>query len=377
MLNKNIIKKSLGLLSFSLVLSSSLTTNLSAANVKLESNHNYLVTETRPNKIVLADLETNKVINECKTDESFSPGGIVLSPDYKVAYILGGYGEEIAGYEIETCKKVFHTSLTQGNIRAKSLFGLAVNEDGTKVYAIYNRTEMLNDRYKVLAPHFSVYNVADGLDAKPVKSFEMPRQTTVVSTGKDGSVYVVGTDLYKINPNTGDIKVAKKIVKWGKEGYSDLDSAANYMIGQQIGDFTALYATVKYNDPKNPSEEDGTWYWGITSVDLNTGEIIQQEISEYETLMFTAIRSPKDSNILYGVLNDLTKFDLKEQKVLKRVVTDHTYYSVVPSMDGDKLYLGSCLDDIAVYDAQTLEKIGKIQLSGDMGSAALQVFKTK
>ncbi|MBD3829826.1 MAG: quinohemoprotein amine dehydrogenase subunit beta [Arcobacter sp.] len=377
MLNKEIIKKSLGLLSFSLVLSSSLTTNLSAANVKLESNHNYLVTETRPNNIVLADLETNKVINECKTDESFSPGGIVLSPDYKVAYILGGYGEEIAGYEIETCKKVFHTSLTQGNIRAKSLFGLAVNEDGTKVYAIYNRTEMLNDRYKVLPPHFSVYNVADGLNAKPIKSFEMPRQTTVVSTAKDGKVYVVGSDLYEVNPSNGDIKVAKKIVKWGKEGYSDLDSAANYIIGQQTGDLTALYATIKYDDPKNPSEDAGTWYWGITSVNLNTGEIIQQNISEYETLMFTAIRSPKDSNILYGVLNDLTKFDLKEQKVLKRVVTDHTYYSVVPSMDGDKLYLGSCLDDIAVYDAQTLEKIGKIQLSGDMGSAALQVFKTK
>lgn len=377
MLNKEIIKKSLGLLSFSLVLSSSLTTNLSAANVKLESNHNYLVTETRPNNIVLADLETNKVINECKTDETFSPGGIVLSPDYKIAYILGGYGEEIAGYEIETCKKVFHTSLTQGNIRAKSLFGLAVNEDGTKVYAIYNRTEMLNDRYKVLPPHFSVYNVADGLNAKPIKSFEMPRQTTVVSTAKDGKVYVVGSDLYEVNPSNGDIKVAKKIVKWGKEGYSDLDSAANYIIGQQTGDLTALYATIKYDDPKNPSEDAGTWYWGITSVNLNTGEIIQQNISEYETLMFTAIRSPKDSNILYGVLNDLTKFDLKEQKVLKRVVTDHTYYSVVPSMDGDKLYLGSCLDDIAVYDAQTLEKIGKIQLSGDMGSAALQVFKTK
>lgn len=377
MLKKEIIKKGLGLLSLSVILSSGFSTNLNAANVKLESNHNYLVTETRPNNIVLADLETNKVINECKTDETFSPGGIVLSPDYKVAYILGGYGEEIAGYEIETCKKVFHTSLTQENIRAKSLFGLSVNEDGTKVYAIYNRTEMLNDRYKVLPPHFSVYNVADGLDAKPVKSFEMPRQTTVVSTGKDGKVYVVGTDLYEVNPNTGDIKVAKKIVKWGKEGYSDLDSAANYIIGQQTGDLTALYATIKYDDPKNPSEDAGTWYWGITSVDLNTGEIIQQNISEYETLMFTAIRSPKDSNILYGVLNDLTKFDLKEQKVLKRVVTDHTYYSVVPSMDGDKLYLGSCLDDIAVYDAQTLEKIGKIQLSGDMGSAALQVFKTK
>ncbi len=377
MLNKKFIKSSLGLLSFSIILSSSLSTNLNAANVELKSNHNYLVTVTRPNNIVLVDLEKNEMINECKIDEAFSPGAIVLSPNNKVAFVLGEYGEEIGGYEIETCKKVFHTSLTQGNIRAKSLFGLSVNEDGTKVYAIYNRTEMLNDRYKVLPPYFSVYNVADGIGAKPVKSFEMPRQTTVVSTAKDGTVYVVGSDLYKVNPNSGDIKVAKKIVKWGKEGFSDLDSAANYIIGQQTGDLTALYATVKYDNPKNPSDEEGTTYWGITSVDLNTGEIIQQEISEYETLMFTAIRSPKDQNILYGVLNDLTKFDLKEQKVLKRVVTDHTYYSVVPSMDGEKLYLGGCLNDISVYDANTLEKLGNIKLTGDMGSAALQVFKTK
>ena len=377
MLNKKFIKSGLGLLSFSIILSSSLSTNLNAANVELKSNHNYLVTVTRPNNIVLVDLEKNEMINECKIDEAFSPGAIVLSPNNKVAFVLGEYGEEIGGYEIETCKKVFHTSLTQGNIRAKSLFGLSVNEDGTKVYAIYNRTEMLNDRYKVLPPYFSVYNVSDGIGAKPVKSFEMPRQTTVVSTAKDGTVYVVGSDLYKVNPNSGDIKVAKKIVKWGKEGFSDLDSAANYIIGQQTGDLTALYATVKYDNPKNPSDEDGTTYWGITSVVLNTGEIIQQEISEYETLMFTAIRSPKDSNILYGVLNDLTKFDLKEQKVLKRVVTDHTYYSVVPSMDGEKLYLGGCLNDISVYDANTLEKLGNIKLTGDMGSAALQVFKTK
>lgn len=377
MLNKKFIKSGLGLLSFSIILSSSLSTNLNAANVELKSNHNYLVTVTRPNNIVLVDLEKNEMINECKIDEAFSPGAIVLSPNNKVAFVLGEYGEEIGGYEIETCKKVFHTSLTQGNIRAKSLFGLSVNEDGTKVYAIYNRTEMLNDRYKVLPPYFSVYNVADGIGAKPVKSFEMPRQTTVVSTAKDGTVYVVGSDLYKVNPNSGDIKVAKKIVKWGKEGFSDLDSAANYIIGQQTGDLTALYATVKYDNPKNPSDEEGTTYWGITSVDLNTGEIIQQEISEYETLMFTAIRSPKDQNILYGVLNDLTKFDLKEQKVLKRVVTDHTYYSVVPSMDGEKLYLGGCLNDISVYDANTLKKLGNIKLTGDMGSAALQVFKTK
>ena len=206
MLNKKIIKNSLGFLTFSLMLSSS----LNAANVKLESNHDYLVTETRPNNIALVDLKTNKVINECKTDESFSPGGIVLSPDYKTAFVLGGYGEEIGGYEIETCKKVFHTSLTQGNIRAKSLSGIAVNEDGKQVYAIYNRTVMGNDSYTVLEPHFSVYNVADGLDAKPVKSFPIPRQMTMISTAKDGTVFGVGTHLYEINPKIGEVKIAKQ-----------------------------------------------------------------------------------------------------------------------------------------------------------------------
>ena len=134
MLNRKIIKNSLGFLTFSLMLSSS----LNAANVKLESNHDYLVTETRPNNIALVDLKTNKVINECKIDEIFSPGGIVLSPDYKTAFILGGYGEEIGGYEIETCKKVFHASLTQGDIRAKSLSGIAVNEDGKQELWVLN-----------------------------------------------------------------------------------------------------------------------------------------------------------------------------------------------------------------------------------------------
>lgn len=373
MLNKKIIKNSLGLLTFSLLLSSSITTNLNAANVKLESNHDYLVTETRPNNIVLVDLKSNKVINECKTVESFSPGGIVLSPDYKIAYVLGGYGEEIGGYEVETCKRVFHASLTQGNIRAKSLSGIAVNEDGKQVYAIYNRTEMGNDTYTVLDSMFSVYNTADGIDAKAVKSFKIPRQMTMISTATDGTVFGAGSHLYEINPKTGDVKIAKKMRGWGKEGYSDPDSSATYLIGQQQGELTASYTTTK-EDPSNP---DGITYWGITSVDLKTKAITQVEFTEYETLMFTTIRSPKDPNILYGSLNDLTKFDIKEQKVLKRVLNDHTYYSVVPSADGEKLYLGGCLNDIAIYDANTLEKLGKIYLSGDMGSAALQVFHTK
>lgn len=357
-----------GLLCTLLIASSSVS--LSADEIKLKPNRDYIVTETRPNNIVLIDAKEQKIANTCKIDERFSPGGIVLAPNNKYAFVIGGYGEEIGGYDITTCKKVFHANLTKDNIKGQTLAGLAVSEDSKKVYTIYNRTKMETDRYTVLSPMFSSFNVSDGVNAKPVTSFKIPRQMTLISVAKDGTIYGIGSALYTINPKTKEVNVAKKILNWGKKDYSDPDSAGNYIIGQQQGDFSTLYYTEKYD--KNG--KDIGWYWGVTSVDLNTNKVEQFEFTDYETLMFAIMRSPIDRNIAFGTLNDLTKFDLKNKKVLKRVVLDHTYYSPSVSPDGERVYLGNCLNDIAIYSADKLEKLGNVYLPGDMGSAALQVF---
>lgn len=350
---------------------------LEADVIELKSNTDYIVTETRSNHIVLVNANEKKVVNQCELKEMFSPGAIVLAPNNKYAFILAGYGEEIAGYDITNCERIFHTNLTQANIKGQAISTIAVSEDSKKVYVTYNRTEMSNDKYKVLDPSFSVYNVSDGLEAKAVKSFKIPRQITMLNVAKDGTIYAFGSQLYFINPNTEKIGIAKKLLGWQKDGYSNPDSVASFIVSRPLGDYTTLYTTTKYNNSKNPSAEEGTLYWGITSVDLSTNKIIQEEFTEYETLMFTAMRNPKDLNILYGVFNDLTKFDIKNKKVLKRVGLDHTYYGVSVSPDGKKLYLGNCLDDIAIYDADTLKKLGNIDLPGDMGAAGLQVFHTK
>ncbi len=366
MINNKSLKS--GLLFALLTASSCLS--LSADTIELKPNRDYIVTETRPNNIVLVDAKEQKIANNCQIDESFSPGGIVLAPNNRYAFVIGGYGEEIGGYDITTCKKVFHTKLTQGDVKGQTLAGLAVSEDSKKVYVAYNRTKIGTDRYTVLDPMFSSYNVSDGIDAKAVTSFKIPRQMTLLSVAKDGTIYGIGSALYTINPKSKDVKVVKKILGRGKKDYSDPDSAGNYIIGQSQGDFSTLYYTEKYND----KGEDIAWYWGITSVDLNTNKVEQFEFTDYETLMFAIMRSPVDRNIAFGSLNDLTKFDLKNKKVLKRVVLDHTYYSPSVSPDGTKVYLGNCLNDIAIYSADNLEKIGKVFLPGDMGSAALQVF---
>lgn len=68
-------------------------------------------------------------------------------------------------------------------------------------------------------------------------------------------------------------------------------------------------------------------------------------------------------------------FDLKNKKLLKRVPVDHTYYIVAVSPDGEKVYTGSTLNDISIYDAKTLDKLGNIQLpEGAMGGGSLFNF---
>jgi quinohemoprotein amine dehydrogenase beta subunit len=368
---KNLIKN---LLLGALVTSSNFI-SLSADTIELEHNKEYIVTETRPGYIVLADVEKKKVINSCKIVEAVSPAGIILAPNNKFAFIVGGYGEEIGGYDITNCNRIFHANLSKGYLKGQTLAGIAISNDSKQVYVAYNRTTIGPDRYTVLDPMFSTFNVADGLDAQAVSSFKIPRQITLISVAKDGSVYGVGSHLYKIDAETGVIRIAKKIHGWGRKGVSEPDSFANYIIGQQQNDFSTLYAIEKYADGKTPSD-DNDWLWGMTSVDLKTGEITQMDIGPADTSLFSIMRDPTNRNIAYGCLNQLAKFDIKKKKEIKNVTLDHTYYTATVSLDGKKVYLGNSLDDIAIYSSD-LEKLGNIQLPGDMGSAALQVFRTK
>ena len=52
-----------------------------------------------------------------------------------------------------------------------------------------------------------------------------------------------------------------------------------------------------------------------------------------------------------------------------RVDLDHSYYAVNISSDGKEVYIGGTLADIAVYDAETLEKLGQIDMPGEANQA--------
>ena len=346
-------------------------------NLKLEKDRDYLATVSRKNELHIVDSTINKVFKTCKLQGDYMSGGMMISPDGTKAYVLQDTWGAIYGYDLNSCENFFRAKLSYDNVRAMSIFSFTLSTDGKKLYTISNPTQMLNDRYKVLDPVFKTFNTADGIEAKAVDSFKAPRQITVMATADDGTLYASGSNIYKINPEKKEFTIAAKLRNWDKINYSSADVLAMWPIGNVSKEFLLMYTAAKFpNDKMNMDEAQ--LVWGATRVDLKTNEIVQEDFAPLESVMFTGMTHPKDTNLLYGVLTDLTKFDRKNQKVIKRVYLDHSYYCINFATDASKIYLGGTFNDIAVYNPDTLEKIETIKLpEGDVGAGTLQVFRVK
>ena len=90
-------------------------------------------------------------------------------------------------------------------------------------------------------------------------------------------------------------------------------------------------------------------------------------------LIFSLAEDPRDSNVMYGVYTQLTKYDVAAGEIIKRVDLEHTYYSVIASASGEELYIGSTFNDLAIYSSETLEQLAKIELrGGDQGAVGIR-----
>lgn len=361
------------------VLFSAMSTQVMADNaaLALQSGQEYLITAHYPNNISVVDAATDKVYKTCSVPGRFNPGmsSLVVSPDSSRAYVVGDMLGTIYGIELDTCQAVFKAPLSQRpGERARAIFSLAVSPDGEEVYTVVNPTQMNADHYVVGEPRLQVYRASDGLKAEPVRIFPAPRQTTIMQTAKDGSLYMVADNIYKVDVNTGERTVAIAVRNWERPGYGQPDVLYVWNHQQPTQDFSVIYAAPKFVDDAEDLET-ADFVYGFFNIDLETGETETKDFGLFKEVYFTAIRSPNDSNLLYGVLNRLAKFDINKQELLQDQALDHTYYIVTFNHAGDKLYLSGTLNDIGVHDPGSLEKIGSIKLpGGDMSLATLQVF---
>jgi len=334
----------------------------------------YMVVVNRPNRVNLIDLTTNQVERSCQLPGTSAPGTVVMSPDKRIAYVLADHFSNVYGINLDNCELVFSAIQSYANIRIKSLASIAISPDGKEIYTHQNPTRLLSDHFEVMDAQVAVFNTSDGLKAQPVRTYPAPRQVTIMVTDKSGTLYLGAPDIYAMNPATGETRMV--IASRGLQTplFSQRDSLTMWPIGSVSNEFIRLYTTAKYKD-ESQNLETADWMWGYERIDLNTGEAESREFGPLEVVLFSGMTRPSDKNQMYAVLTQLKKFDVAKQQELMSVDLEHTYYCINFSTDGKKIYLAGTFHDIAIYDADTLEKLGNIQLEGgDMSLSPTQIF---
>ena len=336
---------------------------LMAAGILPAHGKEFLLTGIKPDKLVLVDAKARK-IERIYTIPNAAPGQttITASPDGKVAYAVVNRWESISGIDLDTGEQVFRADLSTPEVRVKIMFGMDISPDG-KELAVYESPVRLGvDAYEVLPSRISIYETSAGLNAKPVRQFEVPRQITVLAYAKDGkTIYGMGRSLYGFDSRDGKIKVEHKTQKWDRPNFYPPDILDVWHQFEQAGVFSTPYYTARSDmDLANPE----AWWTGMLTLDLASGAFDLKEVANLDVFYFSTVVNPVRRNEAYGVYLTLAKLDVAAGKRLQSVDLDHAYYDVNVSGDGSELYLGGTMGDIAVYSSETLEKLGAIHLPG-------------
>jgi quinohemoprotein amine dehydrogenase beta subunit len=335
-----------------------------------------MVTVSRPNILNVIDLHDNKLIKQCELPGSAAPGTLVVSPDGNIAYTLVDAFGDVYGIDLGTCEIVFSTNQSQGDIRVKSIASLAISPDGREIYTHQNRVQLQRDRYQLQPPQLAVFDTSAGLKTQPIRTFDAPRQVTIMATDAAGALYLGGPDIYRMDVTTGEYEVALVSRSLDDPAYSQRDVLTVWPLGEVNDELIRMYSTARYRG-ESGDLDNADWLWGYERVDLKTGETESRDFGPLEVVLFTGMRRPGHLDKMYGVLTQLKEFDVPSQTETRNIELEHTYYCVNFSTDGSRLYLSGALSDVAVYDADTLEKITNIQLSGDMGMANSYVFNRR
>ncbi|MDR0701784.1 MAG: quinohemoprotein amine dehydrogenase subunit beta [Azoarcus sp.] len=341
----------------------------------LIAGREYMVAPNHPNQLNVLDLADNKVLKTCALPDAFGPGSVQISPDRRTAYILNNHFGGIYGIELDTCKVTFSARMSlDAEERAIAVFSVALSPDGKEIYTVQNPSKLHVDRYEVQAPRLAVYKTDAGLDARPARTFPVPRQLSLMQAADDGALYALGPDVYKIDPENGKYEVAVPLLNWKRPGYGAPDVLSAWAMQLSTREFSALYTAPKFKDGQQDLAS-ADFVWGVLSIDLKTGKHEIADFAPLTEIYFTGTRSPANRSHIFTVLNGLRKYDIKAQKLLASASLEHAYYQVNLNRDGSRVYLSGTLQDVAVYDAATLEKIANIRLpGGDMSLSTAQIF---
>jgi DNA-binding beta-propeller fold protein YncE len=186
-------------------------------------------------------------------------------------------------------------------------------------------------------------------DGRVLRSMTPPWGVAGLVYQKDGkALFAVGLDIYKIDIAQNEMKIV--------DTYPMFDKKKNILpiwpsTQENGGIFLSNYYTPEF--------------MGLLSINAATGEIVDRQIKGPPVMAYSFIFST-DKKKAYGIMEDLTVIDLETNSIIKTLPnTEGTSYSVMPTSDGKKLYVGAGGSTIMVYDAETMKVLKVLQMQAD------------
>jgi quinohemoprotein amine dehydrogenase beta subunit len=298
----------------------------------------------------------------------------VPAHDGKVVYAIVNRWESISGIDLDSGEQVFRADLSSGDMRVKAMFGMDISPDGKELYVFASPVKLGLSEYEVQDTYIAVFNTADGIAAKPVRTFAAPRRTAILASSTDGGkLYVVGWDITKLDPKTGAVLGTHNLRHWQRENFSEPDVLGVWPQWNQTMVYSNPYFAVRTD---KSADDPAAYQTGIFTLDLATDEFRFQDFEDTAVVIFSSVVNPANREELFAVYTQLSKIDMTQGTLLNRVDLDHTYYAINISGDGKEVYVGGTMDDIGVYDSNTLEKIDSIKIpsGNDMALASLRMI---
>lgn len=333
----------------------------------------YILAPARPDKLVIVDTEAmavDKVIT--LKDAGPTPMIPVVDAAGDFAYVTVNKSESIVKVNLTTGETVARRDLSTETEQVKTMFGMDLAPDGSML-AVFE-TPMTRH-----ASHFEVQptrmSLVDTDTLETIRSFPVPRQITVVMFSTDGTqVYGLGRSMHVFDVATGAHVDDYPIQDWKTD--------ANYYPSDVLDAWSQfessdMLVTPFYTARSDMSLEDPeTYRTGLLTMDLRSGEMEMRDVRSLDVFYFSTAANP-DRTRAYGAYNVLESFDLETWQPIKRVPLPHSYYSVNVSSDGQTVWLGGALSDLAAYDAETLEKKGQVDMpeGAAMSLASIRIFQ--
>ncbi len=335
----------------------------------------YILTAVKPNRIVLVDPAARKVERSYVVPGPAGMNGLVPSPDGKIAYIVTNRWGSLVGIDLDDGREVFRADFSEGDLRVRNTFGLDISPDGKELFVLQSPVRLGLGEYEVQDVRIAVYRADAGLNAKPVRLLPAPRRTTNLMFAPDGSrLWAVSWDVHALDPKDGRIVETHKVANWGRPGYAQPDVFGVWNQFEQANVFANPYFVPRTDVPPTDPSAMKT---GMMTLDLATGAFAMEDFENTSAVIFSSVVNPANHKEVFSVYTQLSKTDLAEKRLVQRVQLPHTYYAINMSGDGKEIYVGGTMDDIGVYSADTLERIGEIKMpdGADMGTAWLRMVR--